>query len=268
MSGVEPGWVDAYLARIGAERPARPDHDALAELQGRHLDAVPFENLGIHLGEPVVLDVERLVQKIVRRRRGGFCYELNGAFAALLRVLGFPVTLMQARVHGAEGSLGPPYDHLALRVDLEEPYLVDVGFGAFARRPLRFACREEQVDPAGRFLLVDAQLGDVDVVMDGTPAYLVDPRPRELADFTATCWWHQTSPASHFVVSLTCSLPTPTGRVTLSGDRLIRTEDGRRTETRLGSEAEVLAAYERFFGIRLDRLPEDPAKPVQPVSAD
>lgn len=257
---MDTGTVDAYLRRIGCERPPRLDVDALATLQERHLDAVPFENLSIHLGEPIVLEVDALVDKIVRRRRGGFCYELNGAFATLLSALGFRVTRMAARVYGEEGSLGPPYDHLALRVDLDEPLLVDVGFGAFSRRPLRLTARDDQVDPAGRFRLADADYGDLDVFMDDQAVYHLDPRPRELADFTATCWWHQTSPASHFTQSLTCSLPTATGRVTLSGDRLVVTDGGHRTETRLGSEAEVLAAYERHFGIRLERLPRQPVR--------
>lgn len=251
--------VDAYLRRIGAERPVRLDLAAVTTLQEHHLDTVPFENLSIHLGEPIVLEVDALVDKLVRCRRGGFCYELNGAFGALLGALGFRVSLMAARVYGGDGTLGPPFDHLVLRLDLEEAYLVDVGFGTFSRRPLRLADREEQVDPAGRFRIVDAELGDVDVLMDGQPVYLLDLRPRALADFEATCWWQQTSPASHFAQSLTCSLPTPTGRVTLSGDRLIRTANGERTETRLESEADVRTAYERYFGIHLDRLPDDPS---------
>ena len=255
---MDTGTVDAYLRRIGCERPLRLDVEALATLQERHLDAVPFENLSIHLGEPIVLEVDALVDKIVRRRRGGFCYELNGAFGALLEALGFPVTLMAARVYGEGDALGPPFDHLVLRVDLDEAYLVDVGFGAFSRRPLRLGERERQSDPAGWFRLVDADHGDLDVLMNGNRVYQVDLRPRALADFEATCWWQQTSPSSHFAQTLTCSLPTRSGRVTLSGDRLIRTEDGHRTERRLESGTEILAAYEDCFGIHLDRLPTSP----------
>src|SRR6266540_3030147 len=86
--------VAAYLDRIGAARPARADGGALRELQLRHLHAVPFENLSIHLGEEIVLEEQALHHKVVARRRGGFCYELNGLFAALLRELGFKVTLV------------------------------------------------------------------------------------------------------------------------------------------------------------------------------
>src|SRR3569833_4073382 len=86
---VNDSWADAYLTRSGAKRPARPDAEALRERHLRHLLTVPFENLSIHLGEDIVLDSAALVAKVVERRRGGFCYELNGAFAALLSALGF-----------------------------------------------------------------------------------------------------------------------------------------------------------------------------------
>src|SRR6516225_7933206 len=96
--------IDDYLDRIGVAPPLRPDHSTLAMLQQAHLDTVPFENLSIHLGEPITLTVDALVDKIVRRRRGGFCYELNGAFGALLTSLGFQVTLMAARVYDGKGG--------------------------------------------------------------------------------------------------------------------------------------------------------------------
>ncbi|GDY32942.1 N-hydroxyarylamine O-acetyltransferase [Gandjariella thermophila] len=247
--------VNAYLARIGARRPAAPTPEALADLHERHLLAVPFENLSVHLGERVVLSEDALVDKIVRRRRGGFCYELNGAFAALLRALGYRVTLLAGRVFDEHGRLGPPYDHLALRVDAGEPLLVDVGFGQHTRRPLRLDEPVDQRDPDGVFRIVPAAEGDVDVLRAGEPQYRLETRARTLADFTATCWWHQTSPHSYFTRSLVCSMPTATGRITLSGNRLIRTRDGRRAEQVLDTDAAVLAAYRRHFGLHLDRVP-------------
>ena len=80
--------VDAYLRRLGADHPAWPTVDALRELHLRHLRTVPFENLSIHLGEEIVLEEKRLLDKVVGARRGGFCYELNGSFGALLAALG------------------------------------------------------------------------------------------------------------------------------------------------------------------------------------
>ncbi|KKD06277.1 arylamine N-acetyltransferase family protein, partial [Streptomyces sp. WM6386] len=150
--------VDAYLRRLGAEHPAWPTVDVLRELQLRHLETVPFENLSIHLGEEIVLEEKRLLDKVVGARRGGFCYELNGSFGALLAALGFEVTLLAARVYGEEGRLGIPYDHLALRVRTVDggDWLADVGFGAHSHHPLAMGARGEQVDPGGTFRVVEA----------------------------------------------------------------------------------------------------------------
>ncbi|WAL66305.1 arylamine N-acetyltransferase [Amycolatopsis cynarae] len=256
-----PFDVDAYLARIGAARPAAPSAAALRELHERHLLSVPFENLSVHLPERIDLDEDALFDKIVRRHRGGFCYELNGAFAALLRALGFEVSLLSGRVYGEGGRLGAPFDHLALRVDLDEPWLVDVGFGRFSRHPLRWNACESQSDPDGEFLLLDAPDGDIEVRHDGKPAYRLESRPRELADFAPTCWWQATSPDSHFTRGLTCSRATEQGRVTLAGERLIETVDGERIERTLDG-AEIVAAYRTLFGIELHAAPSPGSFPA------
>lgn len=246
--------VRAYLARIGAPRPARADAESLRRLQLRHLLTVPFENLSIHLGEEIVLEEDALVDKLVHRRRGGFCYELNGAFAHLLSALGFTVTLLAARVYGREG-LGPLFDHLTLRVEAVEPWLVDVGFGRHTNYPLRLDTRAEQPDPGGVFRIEENGAGDLEVIRDGEPQYRIERRPRTLLDFEPTCWWQQTSPRSHFTQSLVCSLLTETGRVTLSDGTLIETTGPERHERVLASDAEVLDAYRTLFGIELDRVP-------------
>jgi len=258
---VDDFQVDAYLARIGAVRPARADAEALRNLQVHHLYSVPFENLSIHLREPVLLDERALVEKLAHRRRGGFCYELNGAFAGLLSALGFTVTLLAARAYGRTGW-GPPFDHLALCVDASEPWLVDVGFGRFSRHPLRLRVRGEQNDPEGAFRIVEGEHGDLDVFLDGEPQYRLETRPRVLTDFEPTCWWHQTSPRSHFTRSLVCSLPTEDGRVTLSDRTLISTVGDERRERVLSTEAEVLAAYRTYFGVVLDRVPSLVPRPA------
>ncbi|MFJ4481738.1 arylamine N-acetyltransferase [Streptomyces longwoodensis] len=257
---MDSAQVDAYLRRIGVERPARPTVDALRELHLRHLRSVPFENLSIHLGEEIVLEEERLVEKVVGAGRGGFCYEVNGAFGALLGALGYEVALLAGRVFG-EDRLGVPYDHMALRVRAVDgsEWLADVGFGAHSHFPLAFGEREEQKDPGGVFRIVEAaEAGDLDVVRDGSPEYRLEVRPRELRDFVAGAWWHRTSPESHFTRSSVCSRVTEDGgRVTLSGRRLKVTRgDGAVEERELERDAEVLAAYREWFGIVLDRVPD------------
>jgi N-hydroxyarylamine O-acetyltransferase len=136
------------------------------------------------------------VAKIVDRRRGGFCYGLNGAFATLLRALRFEVTLLAARVHGDDG-IGPPFDHMCLRVELEEPWLADVGFGDNFRLPLRLNSRDDQVDDAGTFRIVPSGGPELDLLREGEPQYRFDLTPRDLLDYDATCRYHQASPESH-----------------------------------------------------------------------
>jgi N-hydroxyarylamine O-acetyltransferase len=94
--------VEDYLARLGLARPVVADEEALRLLQLRHLLSVPFENLSVHRGEPIELAAGPLVDKVVEGRRGGFCYELNGAFAALLTELGYRVVERQPRPVGAD----------------------------------------------------------------------------------------------------------------------------------------------------------------------
>lgn len=252
--------IEAYLRRIGAERPARADAAALRDLHLRHLRTVPFENLSIHLGEDIALAEKPVLDKIVDGRRGGFCYELNGAFGALLEALGYRVTLLQARVHTPDGGLGIPYDHLALRVGTTDPddgvWLADVGFGDHSHCPLAFGERGDQEDPGGTFRIVEAPDGDLDVLRDGRPQYRLDQRPRVLADFESGAWYHRTSPASHFTQSLICSRLTAEGRITLSGRTLVTTVAGERSEERVQGDAGVLAAYRDHFGVVLDRVPE------------
>ncbi|MEU5696371.1 arylamine N-acetyltransferase [Actinosynnema sp. NPDC020468] len=237
--------VAAYLDRIGATRA-----DGVRELHGKHLAAVPFENLSIHLDEPIELTPDAVVAKIVDRGRGGFCYELNGAFAQLLRALGHDAVMLSGKVLGPAG-FGPPFDHMALRVgDL----LVDVGFGRFAVGPLDLASREDQLDPAGVFRLVDTPEGDVDVLHDGVVQYRLELRPRALEEFRAACWYQQTWPGSKFREGAMCSLPTDTGRITVAGSKLVVT-DGEVKHVEDLDDQGVIDAHAKYFGIHLDRVP-------------
>jgi N-hydroxyarylamine O-acetyltransferase len=185
--------LQAYLRRINYRGEQTPSVATLHDLHLAHLLAVPFENLDIHLGRSILLDQDALFDKIVTRRRGGFCYELNGLFALLLRDLGFDVTLLAAGVARADGGFGPEFDHLTLLVasplsvisgQLHQPpeanvqpstghlpspishlpspishlpspiWLADVGFGDSFRAPLRFVEGVEQ-DQDGRAYRLD-----------------------------------------------------------------------------------------------------------------
>lgn len=246
-----------YLDRIGVAGPSTLDAVALRELHRGHQMTVPFENLSIHLAETISLTEDDLISKIVYKRRGGFCYELNGAFALLLEGLGGQVDRVAARVYG-ENGLGPPFDHLALVVHLADgsgPWLADVGFGSHSTYPLHFDSRADQPDPVAAFRLADAEEGDVDVLKDGVPQYRIERRRRELAEFGPTCWYQQTSPLSHFTQGTICSLLTGDGRISIADRTLIRTSGGGRTEEQLTSDDQLLGAYRKHFGVSLDRVP-------------
>jgi N-hydroxyarylamine O-acetyltransferase len=251
--------VPAYLNRIRYDGALEPTVNTLCALHRQHMLTVPFENLDIHQGRRIVLDPERLVEKVVRQHRGGFCYELNGAFATLLAAAGFRVTLLSARVSNKQGQLSPEFDHLALRVDLEEPWLADVGFGDGFVEPLRLASQIEQRDPAGGFRLIKSgerwRLERRHPEEDWCRQYDFSLRPRRLSEFSDRCRYQQTSPKSHFTRNRICSLATPDGRVTLSGLRLIVSSNGTKEERMLASDDQWRSALRDRFDIGLDQSP-------------
>ena len=140
-----------YLNRIGYTGALAPSYDLLRDLQQHHLLHIPFENLDIHYGNLIDLDLAKLYDKIVKRKRGGFCYELNGLFFELLRHIGFQVIRVSARVFEEE-TFSEEFDHLALVVELDSSsYLVDVGFGDFSFLPLDIHERGYQRNKNGQF---------------------------------------------------------------------------------------------------------------------
>jgi N-hydroxyarylamine O-acetyltransferase len=244
--------VRAYLDRIGYSGLIVPGIETLRGLQAAHLLSVPFENLDIHLGRHIQLDPGRLFDKIVIRRRGGFCYELNGLFAELLLALGFDVSRLAARVWGGS-AYGIEFDHMALRVQLDEPYLADVGFGESYRQPLQLIEGIEQRQDFGAYRLMrEGDLWRYDARQepgDWQPQYRFPLIPHALADFQDGCDYQQTSPESSFTHKRFCSLATPDGRITLRDTRLIVTRDGVKSETPIAGEAEFEAALASRFGI-------------------
>jgi N-hydroxyarylamine O-acetyltransferase len=249
--------ITAYLDRINYHGPLAPTAETLRELQVAHLLTVPFENLSIHIKEPIVLDDNALFEKIVRRRRGGFCYEANGLFAALLRALGFDVKMLSAGAANAQGGFGPDFDHMALMVTINERWLVDVGFGDSFREPLLLdktgAQRQGElayrIDSDGRYLILMQRDGGADGAWKAQFRFTL--QPYEYSDYEEMCRYHQTSPQSHFTRGRICSRATPDGRVTLSEMRLIITRNGEREERTLTDEEEYASTLRERFGVTL-----------------
>jgi N-hydroxyarylamine O-acetyltransferase len=246
--------VAEYLDRIDAPRPHRTDVASLAALQVAHLLRVPFENLDIHRGVPIVLELDAIVDKVVHRRRGGYCYELNGAFGALLTALGYGVDLAAARVARPGRGYSQPLAHMALVVTASDgaaPLLVDVGFGDAFTAPIQLAAGPAQPD---RERMVRVTRDGADWVYEedrggGWEAqYAFTTSPRRLEDFAAMNEWQQTSPESHFTTGTICSLLTDEGRMTISGSRFIVTNGVERLEREL-LPREVEATLRDRFGV-------------------
>ena len=223
--------TDDYKERIGvANSSLYPDLETLARLQRAHLRTVPFENLDIHWNRPIILDEEKFYEKIVRRRRGGFCYELNGLFNALLRGIGFKTRLISARVFNGK-EFGPEFDHMAIIATIDrEDYLTDVGFGSFTADPLRFVTDVEQKDREGIFVIrkFDEKYFEVVKRVEDTwiPEHIFRDVSHELSEFEEMCDFQQYSPESHFTKGKLCSIMTETGRKTLTDKSFIVTTNG------------------------------------------
>ncbi len=264
--------IGAYLHRIRYRGEIAPASQTLCDLQVRHLLAVPFENLDIHLGRPILLQESALFDKIVNSGRGGFCYELNACFAWLLIGLGFEVEYLSARDALPDGSFGPDLDHLALRVRApigpatggnprvpleraEHDWLVDVGWGDTFREPLSLIPKAIQEQGRRAFRIDHHEDGYLLWQRKETGEwkrdFLFHPRARQLVEFEPMCAWQQSSPKSRWTQERLCTLATAEGRVTLKDSRLTVTEGGNRVQRWITSPGEYSAVLDSCFGIRL-----------------
>lgn len=252
--------IDAYLARLGYQGSTAPSLAALDALTRAHSQSIPFENLDVLLRRPIHLEPQRLYDKLVATRRGGYCFELNGLFLELLVRLGFAARPLAARVRlgTADRSIMVQRTHLTLAVNLDgQDWITDVGVGATSlTRALRLEDGVPQptshdvrrlVREGGKWYHQVQHAGQwVDVYeFTGEDMPMVD---REVAN-----WYTSTHPASHFLQGLTAARVLPEGRrVTLSGRILkIREADGHAREQVLDGPQALQAALHGHFGIAL-----------------
>jgi N-hydroxyarylamine O-acetyltransferase len=243
----------AYLNRINYRGSTKPTVETLRGIHRAHLLTVPFENLDIHHNKPIALDEAALYEKIVVNRRGGFCYELNGLFASLLRELGFDVAMFSSNV--IHGGIQAEVDHLTLLIQLDELWIADVGFGDSSRLPLRLDIEGEQfgVDatyritkPNDRWLL--QRLVENNEWYD---EYSFRLDPLDVDDFQSACEYYQTAPESYFVQGRICSRAMEDGRISLTDNMLIVTRNGQREELPIEGEQAFVHALNKHFGIRI-----------------
>jgi len=250
----------AYLERIHYSDAIKPDIRTLGKLQLAHMQSVPFENLDIGLHRTIEIYEQAIWNKLIVNKRGGFCYELNGLFAWLLKQIGFGVTYLNARdYHEADNTFGIDFDHLVLMVHIPNAstrWLVDVGWGDTFTQPLNIDTTEWQQQGLRSYRLEPFrdgyqlwQMGDGDKI---ERQYYFDLTPHQFpTEYEAACQYHQTSPQSIFTRNRIISRLTANGRISLDNDRVIITTTGKREETLLQSEEEFHELLKKHFDIVL-----------------
>lgn len=249
--------IPKYLERIKYDSDLKTTKENLFKLQRHHLLYVPFENLDIHYGRKISLNLLEFFEKIVIKNRGGFCYELNGLFNELLKTIGFNSQLISGRVYVESNVYGQEFDHMAIIVVIEnKSYLVDVGFGKFVLEPLEFIIGVPQVDDCGTFIIdkFDKDYYVISAVENHkrTPEYIFKIKERQLNEFAAMCYFHQSSNDSHFTKKKVISLARPNGRITLNNKTFKITENSK-TETFEFEETEFETYLEKYFGIKIEQ---------------
>jgi N-hydroxyarylamine O-acetyltransferase len=237
--------LSAYLRRIRYDGSVRPDLTTLRAIHRAHQYAIPFENLDVLLRRSVVMDLEAIYDKIVRRRRGGWCYELNGVMGWALQEIGFEVMRIGAgvmRVQAGDAQLG---NHLCLLAYLDQPYLFDVGFGGSLAEPLPLRESEREDRP---YRLGLSELGDdywrfAEIAHGDGEAFSFDFRaaPADEALLARKCRFLQTDPASPFIQNLVVQRRTADTHLSLRG-RVLATIHTTRVDKKLLNSADELVA--------------------------
>lgn len=248
--------IDPYLDRIGLARPLPPNLDTLKAVHAAHLRAIPYENLDVQLGRPVTIERPAIFDKIVNRRRGGWCYEMNGLLGWALGELGFKVTRATGAVMREIAGDATLRNHLVLKVELDEGlYLADVGFGDGPIEPIRIV---EGPFTSGGLPFSITKLDEDwwrlrNHPHGGAPSFDFNLAPVDETLLAAKCDEQQYAPDSHFVQNLFCFRFRENGVIGVRG-RVVRTVTPDGYEDRILNSADELV---RFFDKELDlRDPE------------
>ena len=256
-----PFDIDAYLSRIRYTGPREVSSATLHGLHLAHTHTVPFENLDIHLGRPLSLEAVDLFTKIVTRKRGGYCYEVNGAFALLLQALGFQMQGLLARVlypalHGP-ALLRPRAHRLALVTIEDDAWIADVGFGQNSlRAPIRLTpdVVAQQGPEIFRLRNEAGQTFILQKLLEGhwQDLYAFTLEPFLPVDYLPLNYWNSTSPDSPFTQRKVCTMPTTTGRiVAVDMEFKIRTQETTHT-IQAQSPTEYVQLLREYFDLEIE----------------
>ncbi|MCX5393651.1 arylamine N-acetyltransferase [Streptomyces sp. NBC_00094] len=266
--------LDAYLARIGydvdRDGELSPDLRTLTALHRAHVRSIPFENLDVALGRQVPLDVKSLQAKLVRRRRGGYCYEQNSLFAAALERIGFGVAGRGAR-NRTRGAALLPVTHALLAVETEgQQWLADVGFGwqgPLEPVPLRDGARVEQ---GGWTFGIGREADGIHVLRSLRPQgwtdlYAFSPQTLYPGDFTVMNHFSSSHPESRFLGQVVAQKPGPEVRRALVRETLSTVWANGAGEERIVTVGELAATLKADFGIEIDEEERAGLERLHPV---
>ncbi len=251
--------LDGYFERIGYQGPREPTLDVLNAISLAHTSSIPFENLDVLLERPIALDPASLFDKLVRQRRGGYCFEQNGLLLLVLEALGFKAVPISARVRWQQPrSVTPARTHLFLRVEIDgESWLADVGIGGLS---LTSAIRLNTVEPQAT--PHDTRRSSARAACSTTRSASARNGPTSTSSPSRRCrqidrvlanWYTSAHPESHFKNRLVAALAVPDGRryTLLNNELTIRKADGSSDVRRIASAEELLRVLEEYFGLKM-----------------
>ena len=246
-----------YLERIGISSFDRPDKETLDRLVLCHQRTVPFENLDIYDAEAdISLHIPALYDKIVLRRRGGYCFELNTVFMSLLASLGYDCYAAAVRVVWNFPDV-MPISHRATIVTIDGVrYFCDVGFGGPSPQNAPYLdVVDLQASGTNVFLFEKGESGTViHRMVNGNKERLLlfQETPCDPVDFLALNEYQSRSKDSMFRKDRLINLVTETGSITLTGNVLKIHDGGNTSEETLSDEQGLKAAIKKYFGLSVD----------------
>ncbi len=242
--------IQSYISRIGLSQPPEPTLKGLEQLMKAHLYSVPFENIDVVAGRYIDLNTDQFYEKIVQRKRGGFCYELNGLFNLLLNQLGYKVDLIAATVKQKDGTWAYPNSHATNVVYLERPYLVDVGFGDSFIKPIPINGKTHR-DASGLYRIKKVE-NELDLQRyEGywRTQFRFTLTPFTFKQFYEAAHYTQTSPESMFTNGLIVTKRLMDGRVTITDKDITVTSNRSKTRRLLHHHEEMLNMIEDYTHI-------------------
>jgi N-hydroxyarylamine O-acetyltransferase len=267
--------LEAYFDRIGYSGPRAPTIAVLGDILLRHVCTIPFENLDVLLGRPIRTDAASLVQKLIRERRGGYCFEQNHLLLYMLRALGFIAEPMIARVRWqVPANVATGLTHMLVRATVDgQDWLADAGMGSRSlTAPLAMVDGLEQDTPHDRRRLVrrnDHFLQQTLFAGEWQDVNLFRPEPAAAVDLELGNWYSHTHPQAHFRNNLMVARATANGRLSLLNREFsFRHRDGRTEQRELATADELLSVLAADFdlhfpeGTRFDS-PELRAEPLR-----